>query len=81
MDDRDTEHEKSLTTIRPEHFGTGAFFFAAALMEGLVKKGVLSKTDAQEIIQDALDKVRAGTVPEITGASDIFRHFYGYQTF
>lgn len=76
MDNGTETHEESLTTIRPEHFGTGGFFFAAALLEGLVEKGVLSKADAQDVIQKALDKVRAGTVPEITGAAGIFRHFY-----
>lgn len=71
---------RSLTTVKPENFGTGAFFFAASILEGLVTKGVLSKEDAQEIIHSALDKVRAGTIPEITAASDVFLHFYGYQS-
>ncbi len=78
------ESERSLTTITPEHFATGGFFFAAALMENLVKKGVLTQTEAQAVVRDALNKVRASDRPEISGAADLFIHFYGagqgYQT-
>jgi hypothetical protein len=75
-----TGSKASLTTIRPEHFGTGGFFFAAAILEGLIEKGVLSRGDAQEIIKDALNKVRASDVEEVSASSDLFLHFYGYQT-
>lgn len=72
--------QTSITTVKPEHFGTGGFFFAAAILEGLVEKGVLSRGDAQAIVKDALQKVRASDVEEVAASSDLFLHFYGYQT-
>jgi hypothetical protein len=74
------ETKTSLTTVKPEHFGTGGFFFAAAILEGLVEKGVLTRGDAQEIVKDALHKVRSTDVEEVAASSDLFLHFYGYQT-
>ncbi len=75
---------RAMTTLSPEHFGTGAFFFATALLEGLVKKGVLNRGEAQAIVGDALAKVRASEHPSIVGAADLFMYFYGagqsYQT-
>ena len=62
---------RAMTTLAPEHFGTGAFFFATALLEGLVRKGVLNRGDAQAVVRDALTKVRASDQPEILGAADV----------